>query len=37
VGAVLNKADEDIMRRYEGYSDWRYSCYTDEKTSAEVL
>ena len=37
LGAVLNKADEDVMRRFEGYSDRRYSYYTDEKISAEVL
>jgi polysaccharide biosynthesis transport protein len=36
LGAVLNKADEDVMRRFEGYSDRRYSYYTDEKTPAEV-
>lgn len=31
LGAVLNKADEDVMRRFEGYSDRRYTYYTDEK------
>jgi succinoglycan biosynthesis transport protein ExoP len=31
LGAVLNKADETIMRRFEGYSDRRYAYYTDEK------
>jgi succinoglycan biosynthesis transport protein ExoP len=36
LGAVLNKADEDVMRRFEGYSDRRYSYYTDEKIDAEV-
>jgi exopolysaccharide transport family protein len=37
LGAVLNKADEDIMRRFEGYSDRHYNYYTDEKKSAEVV
>jgi len=37
LGAVLNKADEDVMRRFEGYSDRRYNYYTDEKIPAEVL
>jgi polysaccharide biosynthesis transport protein len=36
LGAVLNKADEDVMRRFEGYSDRHYSYYTDEKIPAEV-
>jgi polysaccharide biosynthesis transport protein len=36
LGAVLNKADEDVMRRFEGYSDRRYNYYTDEKIPAEV-
>ncbi len=36
LGAVLNKADEDVMRRFEGYSDRRYSYYTNEKIDAEV-
>jgi succinoglycan biosynthesis transport protein ExoP len=30
---VLNKADEAVMRRFEGYSDRRYSYYTDEDTT----
>src|SRR6266700_393736 len=30
-GAVLNKADEAVMRRFEGYSDRRYNYYTNEK------
>lgn len=30
LGAVLNKADEAIMRRFEGYSDRRYKYYTNE-------
>jgi len=29
LGAVLNKADEAVMRRFEGYSDRRYAYYTD--------
>jgi len=37
LGAVLNKADEDVMRRFEGYSDRRYNYYTDEKLPAEVV
>jgi succinoglycan biosynthesis transport protein ExoP len=37
LGAVLNKADENIMRRFEGYSDRHYNYYTDEKTPAEVI
>jgi polysaccharide biosynthesis transport protein len=37
LGAVLNKADEEVMRRFEGYSDRRYSYYTDEKIDAEVV
>jgi succinoglycan biosynthesis transport protein ExoP len=37
LGAVLNKADEDIMRRFEGYSDRHYNYYTDDKKSAEVV
>jgi polysaccharide biosynthesis transport protein len=31
LGAVLNKADEAVMRRFEGYSDRSYSYYTNEK------
>jgi hypothetical protein len=27
LGAVLNKTDEAFMRRFEGYSDRRYSYY----------
>src|SRR5467141_896098 len=33
LGAVLNKADEAIMRRFEGYSDRRYTYYTNEPAS----
>jgi len=36
LGAVLNKADEDMMRRFEGYSDRSYHYYTNEKVPAEV-
>jgi exopolysaccharide transport family protein len=36
LGVVLNKADEAVMRRIEGYSDRRYAYYTDEKAPAEV-
>jgi Mrp family chromosome partitioning ATPase len=36
LGAVLNKADEAVMRRFEGYSDRRYSYYTNEKAGAEI-
>ena len=36
LGAVLNKADEAIMRRFEGYSERHYNYYTNEKTPAEV-
>jgi polysaccharide biosynthesis transport protein len=36
LGVVLNKADEVIMRRFEGYSDRRYSYYSDEKLPNEA-
>jgi capsular exopolysaccharide synthesis family protein len=36
LGAVLNKADEAVMRRFEGYSDRSYTYYTNEKTPAET-
>jgi exopolysaccharide transport family protein len=36
LGTVLNKADEVVMRRFEGYSDRSYNYYTDEKRPAEV-
>jgi capsular exopolysaccharide synthesis family protein len=36
LGVVLNKADEVIMRRFEGYSDRRYSYYSDEKLPSEA-
>jgi capsular exopolysaccharide synthesis family protein len=31
LGAILNKADETVMRRFEGYSDRRYSYYTNSR------
>ena len=37
LGAVLNKADEAVMRRFEGYSDRRYTYYTNEKIPAETV
>ncbi|SRR5579871_316345 len=37
LGAVLNKADETVMRRFEGYPDRRYYYYTDEKTPSETV
>ncbi len=37
LGAVLNKADEAVMRRFEGYSDRHYNYYTNEKAPAEVV
>jgi succinoglycan biosynthesis transport protein ExoP len=37
LGSVLNKADEAVMRRFEGYSDKRYSYYTNEKVPAETI
>jgi capsular exopolysaccharide synthesis family protein len=36
LGVVLNKADEAIMRRFEGYSDRRYSYYSDDKLPSEA-
>jgi polysaccharide biosynthesis transport protein len=36
LGAVLNKANEAVMRRFEGYSDRGYAYYTDEKAPAET-
>jgi polysaccharide biosynthesis transport protein len=36
LGTVLNKANEDVMRRFEGYSDRRYTYYTDEKIAETV-
>ena len=35
IGTVLNKADVDLMRRFEGYSDRVYKYYTNETVSAE--
>jgi exopolysaccharide transport family protein len=37
LGAVLNKADEAVMRRFEGYSDRRYTYYKDEAIPTEVV
>jgi succinoglycan biosynthesis transport protein ExoP len=37
LGVVLNKADEAVMRRFEGYSDRRYAYYTNESNSAEPV
>jgi succinoglycan biosynthesis transport protein ExoP len=37
LGAVLNKADEAVMRRFEGYSDRRYAYYTNEAAPAEIV
>jgi polysaccharide biosynthesis transport protein len=37
LGAVLNKADEAAMRRFEGYSDRRYNYYTDEEIPSETV
>jgi polysaccharide biosynthesis transport protein len=37
LGAVLNKADETVMRRFEGYSDRRYTYYTDEKAPTKAV
>jgi len=31
LGAILNKADETVMRRFEGYSNRRYSYYTNSR------
>jgi succinoglycan biosynthesis transport protein ExoP len=36
LGAVLNKADEAVMRRFEGYSERRYTYYTNEKVPTET-
>ena len=37
LGAVLNKADEAVMRRFEGYSDRRYMYYTNEAATPETV
>src|SRR5712692_1542456 len=37
LGAVLNKADEAVMRRFAGYSDRRYTYYTNEAASMETV
>jgi polysaccharide biosynthesis transport protein len=36
LGVVLNKADENVMRRFEGYSERRYGYYNDEKVSVQA-
>jgi Mrp family chromosome partitioning ATPase len=36
LGVVLNKVDEVVMRRFEGYSDRSYTYYTNEKVLAEA-
>ncbi len=36
LGAVLNKADEAVMRRFEGYSERRYSYYTDDPAPKQI-
>src|SRR5439155_21723157 len=36
LGAVLNKANEAVMRRFEGYSDRHYTYYTNEKIPEET-
>jgi polysaccharide biosynthesis transport protein len=36
LGVILNKADEVVMRRFEGYSDRRYKYYSDDKLTSEV-
>src|SRR6266849_3392226 len=37
LGAVRNKADEAVMRRFEGYSERRYTYYTNEAASMETV
>jgi succinoglycan biosynthesis transport protein ExoP len=37
LGTVLNKADEVVMRRIEGYSDRHYNYYTDDKTTTKAV
>ncbi|MBR0963756.1 AAA family ATPase [Bradyrhizobium diazoefficiens] len=37
LGAVLNKADEAVMRRFEGYSDRSYNSYYTNDTIAEKV
>jgi polysaccharide biosynthesis transport protein len=37
LGAVLNKTDEKVMRRFEGYSDRRYTYYTNETIPGETV
>ncbi|WP_024506293.1 AAA family ATPase [Bradyrhizobium sp. ARR65] len=37
LGAVLNKADETFMHRFEGHSDRRYAYYMEEVTGADEI
>lgn len=37
LGTVLNKADEVVMRRFEGYSDRHYGYYSDEKAGVVAV
>jgi exopolysaccharide transport family protein len=37
LGTVLNKANETIMRRFEGYSDRHYKYYTDQERFTETV
>jgi exopolysaccharide transport family protein len=37
LGAVLNKTDEAVMRRFEGYTDRSYTYYTHKATHAETV
>jgi len=37
LGTVLNKADEVVMRRFEGYSDRSYNYYTNEKIPTDIV
>jgi exopolysaccharide transport family protein len=36
LGTVLNKADEAVMRRIEGYSDRSYNYYTNDRNPSDV-
>ncbi|MBN9006626.1 MAG: polysaccharide biosynthesis tyrosine autokinase [Rhizobiales bacterium] len=36
LGAVLNKADEGALRRFEGYSEKNYSYYSNDKPSQAI-
>lgn len=37
LGTVLNKADENVMRRFEGYSDRHYGYYNNDKIPAQIV